>query len=57
MNSANGQPILKKKDSRKGLVTFLNPVFKSVVGKEDYSINIYKALLVNCKTTKLLLLN
>ena len=57
MNSANGQPILKKKDSRKGLVTFLNPVFKSVVGKENYSINIYKALLVNCKTTKLLLLN
>ena len=57
MNSASRQHILKKKYRRKGLVTSLNPVFKSIVGKENYSINIYKTLLVKCKTTKLLLLN
>ena len=57
MYSASRQPILKKKYRRKGLVTSLNPVFKSIVGKENYSINIYKMLLVKCKTNKLLLLN
>ena len=57
MSSASRQPIIKKKESRKELDTFLNPVFKCIVGKKNYSINIYNALLVKCKTTKFLLLN